>query len=50
MSGIILAFLNGNPNNVQTLVFGGCGLLGAGAFAERFNVPGLRKNEKDAED
>lgn len=35
IAGVILAFINFNPENVRTLIFGGCGLLGVGAFAER---------------
>lgn len=40
ISGIILAFLNLNPENVRTLIYGGCGLLGVGAFAERITLGG----------
>jgi hypothetical protein len=35
VSGVVLAFINFNPENVRTLIFGGCALLGVGAFAER---------------
>jgi hypothetical protein len=38
ISGIVLAFLKGDSSNVQILVFSGCALLGAGAFAERINA------------
>jgi drug/metabolite transporter (DMT)-like permease len=52
ISGVVLAFLKGDSGNVQTLVFGGCALLGAGAFAERIGVATntVKNKNEDMED
>jgi drug/metabolite transporter (DMT)-like permease len=50
ISGIVLAFLKGDSGNVQTLVFGGCALLGAGVFAERINSAAAKNKIEDRED
>jgi hypothetical protein len=44
VAGVILAFLKGDSGNVQTLIFGGCALLGVGAFAERIGSGGGDRN------
>jgi hypothetical protein len=40
ISGVILAFLKGEPRNVATLIISGCGLLGVGYLAEKINPGG----------